>query len=90
MAFLSFLFWRDKKSANVAKQRLQAVLAAERSVRAPHYLPALQRDLANVVSKYVKIQTRDVRISVERDRQQSEVLKVKVVLKAAPGLGRAS
>jgi hypothetical protein len=38
----------------------------------------------------VKIQTKDVRISVERDRQQSEVLKVKVVLKAAPGLGRAS
>lgn len=83
MAFLSFLFWRNKKSASVAKQRLQAVLATERATRPPHYLPALQRDLVGVVSKYVKIQPKDIRISVERDRHQAEVLKVKVVLQQA-------
>lgn len=86
MAFLSFLFWRNTKSASVAKQRLQAVLAAERASQAPRkpeYLPALQRELMGVVSKYVKIQAKDVRVSFERDRHQAEVLKVKIVLQHA-------
>jgi cell division topological specificity factor len=86
MSFLSFLFWRNTKSASIAKQRLQAVLAAERAtrpLRRPEYLPALQRELMGVVSKYVKIQPKDVRISFERDRHQAEVLKVKIVLQQA-------
>jgi len=86
MSFLSFLFGHRKKSAHVAKQRLQAVLAAERAARAPRrpdYLPALQRELMGVVAKYVKIQPKDVRISLERDRSQAEVLKVKIVLAPA-------
>lgn len=86
MSFLSLLFWRNTKSARVAKQRLQAVLAAERAVRPlrrPDYLPALQRELLGVVSKYVKIQSKDIRISFERDRQEAEVLKVKIVLQPA-------
>jgi len=83
MSLLSFLFRRNKKSASLAKQRLQAVLATERAARPPHYLPALRRDLMGVVQKYVKIQPRDIRISVERDRHQAEVLKVKVVLQQA-------
>lgn len=87
MSWLSFLFGRRKSSASVAKQRLQAVIAAERSARPPRrpdYLPALQRELAGVVAKYVKIQSRDIRFSFERDRQQAEVLKVKIVLQARP------
>ena len=86
MSWFSFLFWRNKKSAAVAKQRLQAVIAAERAARPPRrpdYLPALQRELMGVVGKYVKIQPKDVRISLERDRTQAEVLKVKIVLKTA-------
>lgn len=87
MSFLSFLFGRKKTSASVAKQRLQAVLAAERAarpLRRPDYLPALQRELMGVVSKYVRVQAKDVRISLERDRQQAEVLKVRIVLQ--PGV----
>ncbi len=34
MSFLSFLFPRRKKSAQLAKQRLQAVISAERARRA--------------------------------------------------------
>jgi cell division topological specificity factor len=86
MSFLSFLFGRNTRSASVAKQRLQAVLAAERASQAPRrpeYLPALQRELMGVVAKYVKIQSKDVRISYERDRHQAEVLKVKIVLQHA-------
>ena len=59
MSFLRFLLGEKKKTASVAKERLQIILAHERSGRnpggSPDYLPALQRDLVAVISKYVKI-----------------------------------
>jgi cell division topological specificity factor len=85
MSFLQFLFGRRKKSASVAKQRLQLVLAAERSPRSarrPDYLPALQRELLGVMSKYVKVQAKDIRISFERQRD-IEVIRVKIELPQA-------
>ena len=85
MSFLQFLFGRNKKSASVAKQRLQLVLAAERSPRSarrPDYLPALQRELLGVMSKYVKVQPKDIRISFERQRDV-EVIRVKIELPQA-------
>jgi cell division topological specificity factor len=85
MSFLQFLFGRKKKSASVAKQRLQLVLAAERSPRSarrPDYLPALQRELLGVMSKYVKVQAKDIRISFERQRD-IEVIRVKIELPQA-------
>lgn len=88
LSFLSFLplrFGRNKASANVAKQRLQRVLATERSPRSasrPDYFPALQRELAGVVSKYVKVQPKDIRLRFERERD-SEVIRVKIELRQA-------
>ena len=85
MSVLSFLFGRNKKSANVAKQRLQAVLAHERSARSPRrpdYLPALQRELMSVVSKYVKVQSKDIQMNLQR-RHNGEVLEVKIELPQA-------
>ena len=85
MSFLSFLFGRSPASASVAKQRLQLVLAAERAprgARRPDYLPALQRELLGVMSKYVKVQPKDIRISFERQRD-IEVIRVKIELPQA-------
>ena len=56
MSFLSFLLGEKKKTASVAKERLQIILAHERSGRGgsrPDYLPALQKELVAVISKYV-------------------------------------
>ena len=85
MSLLSFLFGQNKKSASLAKQRLQLVLAQERSARSPRrpdYLPALQRELLAVVSKYVKIKPSDVTVSFERPRNV-EVLEVRIQLPPA-------
>ena len=82
MSFLSFLFGQNKKSASLAKQRLQSVLASEQSARRPRrpdYLPALQRELLGVMSKYAKIQPKDIRVSFERQRS-NEVIRVKIEL----------
>ena len=52
MSLLSFLLGKKKKTASVAKERLQIILAHERSGRGasrPDYLPALQRELMAVI-----------------------------------------
>jgi len=82
MSFLSFLLGQNKKSASLAKERLQIILAHERSARSlrrPDYLPALQRELLGVVSKYVKVQAKDIQVNFERQRN-IEVLEVKIEL----------
>ena len=67
MSILSFLLGEKKKSANVAKERLQIILAHERTGRnaaEPDYLPELQRDLIAVLSKYVKINAEDIKVNL--------------------------
>lgn len=81
MSLLSFLLGEKKKTASVAKERLQFILTHERSDRStqPDYLPALQRDLVAVLSKYVKINPDDIKVNVER-HDNLEVLEVKIEL----------
>ena len=80
MSFFSFFAGEKKKSADVAKERLQIILAHERSgrnVAEPDYLPALQRELIAVISKYVKINPADIKVNMER-QDNLEVLEVKI------------
>ena len=82
MSLLSFLVGEKKKSAGVAKERLQIIPAHERSGRntpEPDYLPALQRDLMAVISKYIKINPEDITVQLER-QDNLEVLEVKIEL----------
>jgi cell division topological specificity factor len=82
MSLLSLFLGEKKKSASVAKERLQIILAHERSGRTnnqPDYLPALQRDLVQVLSKYVSINPQDIKVNLER-QDNLEVLEVKIEL----------
>jgi cell division topological specificity factor len=82
MSFLSFFIGEKKKTANVAKERLQIILAHERSGRnaaEPDYLPDLQRELMAVISKYVKVNLADIKVNLER-QDNLEVLEVKIEL----------
>jgi cell division topological specificity factor len=85
MSILSFLLGEKKKTASVAKERLQIILAHERSGRSaaePDYLPALQRDLVAVISKYVNINPNDIKVNLER-QDNLEVLDIKIELPEA-------
>ncbi len=85
MSFLSFFLGEKKKTATVAKERLQIILAHERSGRGasrPDYLPALQRELLAVISKYVSINADDIKVHLER-QDNLEVLEVKIELPEA-------
>jgi cell division topological specificity factor len=82
MSFMSFLLGEKKKTASVAKERLQIILAHERSGRSstePDYLPELQRDLIAVISRYVKIDPDDIKVQLDRE-ENFEVLEVKIEL----------
>lgn len=47
MSILSFLLGENKKTATLAKERLQLIIAHERANHTPaNYLPALQRELS--------------------------------------------
>jgi cell division topological specificity factor len=82
MSFLSFLLGEKKKTAGVAKERLQIILAHERSgrhVAEPDYLPDLQKELMVVISKYIRINPDDIKVQLER-QDNLEVLEVKIEL----------
>lgn len=82
MSFLTFFLGEKKKTASVAKERLQIILAHERGTRGgptPDYLADLQRDLIAVISKYVKIDPQDIKVNLER-QDDLEVLEVKIEL----------
>jgi len=82
MSLLSFLLGEKKKTASVAKERLQIILAHERNglgKSRPDYLPALQRELVAVISKYVSINPNDIKVHLER-QDNLEVLEVKIEL----------
>ena len=64
------LFKRSKPPtvAAQAKERLQIVLAHERSDRnSPDFLPALQQELLAVIKKYVSVDEDKVAIKLERE-----------------------
>ncbi|MGH6636820.1 MAG: cell division topological specificity factor MinE [Gammaproteobacteria bacterium] len=80
MSILNYFHRRSKNSASVAKERLQIILAREHSDRdGPDYLPALKRDLLQVVSKYFDIDLDQVQVSLETEGD-CEILELNIAL----------
>ena len=80
MALLSFLFPANPKTASAAKERLQIIIARERNGRGgPDFLPALHKELIEVISRYTRVNPEDIKISLDR-QGNLEVLDVNVVL----------
>lgn len=73
-------------TAGAAKERLQIVLAHERISRTgDDFLPRLQRELIQVVARYVSIDPKAVNVSLDRGGDMS-TLAIEVELPApAPG-----
>ncbi len=74
---------RSSRSADAAKERLQLLLALERSGGSGlSFLPQLQRDILEVIKKYIEIDSDKVSIEIERGQTVS-TLEVNVELPAA-------
>ena len=76
-----FDFLKPKKNtAQTAKNRLQIIIAQERvKAQAPDYLPTLQKELLEVLSKYVHVSLDDIRISQET-QDGVDVLELNITL----------
>jgi len=75
------VFRRKKgRSAAVAKDRLQVIIAHERShASGPDYLPPLRAELLAVIRKYVNVDEDAVNMQIDRDGDY-EVLELNVTL----------
>lgn len=86
MRLLDYFAASRKKSATVARERLQILVTHERAERdRPSYLPMLQKEILEVIRKYIHVEQRDVSVSIDKDRD-CEILALNVVL---PGPGQA-
>ena len=81
MSLLDMLFGRKPKTATVARDRLQIIIAQERAQedQAPDYLPTLRKELLEVLSKYVNVSLDDIRISQEK-QDGLDVLELNITL----------
>jgi cell division topological specificity factor len=79
-----FDFLKAKKNtAETAKNRLQIIIAQERNHRGgPDYLPLLQRELLEVIKKYVNIDADAVKVDLVKDGEH-DVLDISVALPEA-------
>ncbi len=81
MSLFSLIFGNKQKTATIAKERLQLIIAHERNGQnsKPDFLPALQQELIAVISKYVAVKPDDIKVSMEKQGNY-EVLEVNIVL----------
>lgn len=70
--FFNFFGFKQEKSANLAKERLKIIVAHdhERTTR-PDFLPKLQQDLVEVISKYVKVSKDQVQVALAQGDENS-------------------
>ena len=70
MGLLDYFRTPPNKSAALAKERLQIIVAHERGSSrrgSPDYLPALKKELLEVVRKYVPIDQSQVKVHLDRE-----------------------
>lgn len=68
MSFLDYFARKKNVSASIAKERLQVIVAHERNKRSqPDYLPALQKDIMEVIKKYVEIDIDNIEVQLENN-----------------------
>ena len=80
MSLIELLFGKKQKTAEVARDRLQIIIAQQRvKAQAPDYLPTLQKELLEVLSKYVHVSLDDIRISQET-QDGVDVLELNITL----------
>jgi cell division topological specificity factor len=86
MRLMDFFRSSHKGSASVAKERLQILVAHDRAERnRPSYLPRLQKEILDVIRKYVTVDPDAVSVNYEQEGQR-EILELNIVLPDhAPG-----
>ncbi len=71
---------RQTQTATIAKERLQILVAHERLERnKPDYLPMLQKEILEVIRKYVNVDQDAISVTMEQDDNR-EILELNIIL----------
>jgi len=80
MSLLDYFKISKESTASLAKERLQILVAHERSSRnQPSYLPQMQKELLEVIRKYINVGQDAISVSFEQEEDQ-ETLELNIVL----------
>ena len=80
MGLLDYFRNSRQSTASIAKERLQILVAHERSERnKPDYLPMLQKELLEVIRKYVNVDQDAISVTIEQDDNR-EILELNIIL----------
>jgi cell division topological specificity factor len=80
VSIFDFFKNRPRKSAETAKERLQILMAHERSTSSgPDFLPMMQKEILAVIAKYVDVAEDKVLVKVDRGADFS-MLEVEIEL----------
>lgn len=79
MKFLDFFKTPKRTAASVAKERLQIIVSHESARHSKDFIKDLQRELLEVISKYVDIDPEQIKVQLEQHGDQS-VLELNVTL----------
>ncbi|WP_319784237.1 cell division topological specificity factor MinE [Oceanisphaera sp. IT1-181] len=71
---------KNQNSAQLAKERLQIIVAHERSQRdTPDYLPQMQQDILAVIRKYVNIEIDQISVQLDQKGDNLSVLELNIM-----------
>lgn len=87
--FLQRLLGRQKPSGTLAKERLQLVLAHDRSDLNPELLERMRREILEVVQKYVEIDLEGGDVSLETEDRVTALVANLPIKRARPGAAGA-
>lgn len=76
MGFFDFLS-KDKKnkgSKNIAKDRLKLVLVHDRASMSPEIMEALRKELIQVISKYVDVDSGNIDVEINNQNNQATLV----------------
>ena len=81
MAILDYFRTKKKKTASLAKDRLQIIVAHQRNGRSEaDYLPQLKEDILKVISKYVDIDPSQIKVQLDTNDDDCPILELNVAL----------
>lgn len=80
MNFLDYFRKESNNSAAIARDRLQIIVAHERSKKnQPDYLPKLQEELLEVIGRYIAIDREQIDVQLEK-LDECSVLELNITL----------
>jgi cell division topological specificity factor len=83
MGILKFFRPEKKKTATLAKDRLQIIVAHQRRGGMHHdadYLPKLKEEILKVISRYVEIEPDQITVQLDTKDEQCPILELNVAL----------